>query len=277
MSGVKHGPGYGEATLISDVQAGKADLGWAGTRAFDLVGAPAFGPLHAPMLIDSYALQQELLSGDLVEPMLTSLDGIGLRGIGVLPGPLRRPLANCQLLAPGDWSGARMGYQGGKQIERSLRALGAEPHPVPSGASTLAGLDGIEQHLSAIVGNRYQHQAPYLTGNVVLWPRPYVVFAGRGVTAAHVEILREAAQAAAPAVLEAVRRNEHERLDVACRQGMQVATASAAEVSALRQAFGPVYANLERDESARDAITEIARMRQSLGVPPDAVRCGASE
>jgi TRAP-type C4-dicarboxylate transport system substrate-binding protein len=265
-------PGYGEANLIRDVQAGKADLGWAGSRAFDVVGAPAFGPLHAPMLIDSYALELEVLSGDLVARMLDSLDELGLEGIGVLPGPLRRPLAKRPLLAPGDWSGALMGYQGGEQIERSLRALGAKPRLVPAGGS-IATLDGIEQHVTAIAGNGYQREAPYLTGNVVLWPRPYVVFAGPGVTAAQLDTLREAAQAAIPAVLDAVQRNEQEQLDAGCRRGMQVAIAPPASVSAMRQAFGPVYADLQRDESARRAIAEIERTGQALAAPPDGARC----
>lgn len=265
-------PGYGEANLIRDVQAGKADLGWAGSRAFDVVGDPAFRPLHAPMLIDSYALELEVLSGDLVEPMLKSLDELGLEGVGVLPGPLRRPLAKRPLLAPGDWSGALMGYQGGEQTARSLRVLGARPRLIPSGGS-IAGLDGIEAHVNAITGNGYQREAPYLTGNVVLWPRPLVVFAGRRVAPAQLETLRKAAKEAIPAVLDVVRRNEGEKLDVACRQGMRVATAPATGVSALRRALRPIYADLERDESARRAVAEIERTGLTLGAPPDAAQC----
>src|SRR5829696_3658228 len=49
--------GNAEVNLIADVRAGKADLGWVGTRTFDLVDNRAFGPLHAPMLLDSYALE----------------------------------------------------------------------------------------------------------------------------------------------------------------------------------------------------------------------------
>jgi TRAP-type C4-dicarboxylate transport system substrate-binding protein len=268
-------PGYGEANLIRDVQAGKADLGWAGSRAFDVVGDPAFRPLHAPMLIDSYALELEVLTGDLVEPMLKSLEGLGLRGVGVLPGPLRRPLAKHALLAPGDWSGALLGFSGGEQTARSLRALGARPRLVPSGGS-IAGLDGIEQHVAAIARNGYQREAPHLTGNVVLWPRPLVVFAGSGVTPAQLQTLRHAARESIPAVLDAVRRDEVENLEVACRRGMQIATATPAAVSALREGFRPIYADLERDESARHAIAEIERVGLDLGDPPDTAACEPS-
>jgi TRAP-type transport system periplasmic protein len=268
-------PGYGEANLIRDVQAGEADLGWTGSRAFDVVGNPDFRPLHAPMLIESYALELEVLNGDIVEPMLESLEELGLRGVGVLPGPLRRPLATHPLRAPGDWSDMNMGFSGGEQIARSVRALGARPRLVPSGGS-ITGLDGIEQHVAAIARNGYQRAAPYLTGNVVLWPRPLVVFAGSSVTPDQLGILRRAAREAVPAVLDAVRRDENEHLDVACRQGMQVATAPAAAVSALRQAFAPIYADLERDQSARRAIAEIERVGLDLGAPPDTARCEAN-
>ncbi len=42
------GGGGNEPRVIRDVAAGKADLGWSGTRAFDVVGVTAFQPLHAP-------------------------------------------------------------------------------------------------------------------------------------------------------------------------------------------------------------------------------------
>src|ERR1700754_3568109 len=41
-----------EAGVIRDVAAGKADLGWAGSRAFDDVGVTTLDALHAPLLID---------------------------------------------------------------------------------------------------------------------------------------------------------------------------------------------------------------------------------
>ena len=100
--------GIPEVNLIRDVSAGKADLGWAGTRVFDELGVPAFNPLHAPMLIDSYELEEKVLGDGLVDPMLASLDELELQGIGVLPGPLRRPL--------------------GKHPLRDRRRLGGRPH-----------------------------------------------------------------------------------------------------------------------------------------------------
>jgi hypothetical protein len=57
-------PGY-EAGLIRDVAAGKADLGWAGTRAFASLGVRDFDVLHAPLLIDSYGFERRVLESPL--------------------------------------------------------------------------------------------------------------------------------------------------------------------------------------------------------------------
>src|SRR5512133_1065719 len=53
--------GNAEVNLIRDVSAGKADVGWAGTRVFDELGDTAFNPLHAPLLIDSYEVEEKVL------------------------------------------------------------------------------------------------------------------------------------------------------------------------------------------------------------------------
>ena len=158
--------------MIRDIQAGKADLGWVGGRAFDLVGVPAFGPLHAPMMIDSYALELKVLEDEgVVGPMLESLDQLGLEGVGVLPGPLRRPR-----YGPAAWSprptglGCASATRAANRSRGSLRALGARPRIIVS-SGEFTGLDGVESHVTSIAGNRYNREAPYLTGNVVLWPR----------------------------------------------------------------------------------------------------------
>ena len=269
--------GNAEVNVIRDVKAGKADLGWAGSRAFDLVDDRAFGPLHAPMMIDSYALELKVLQDDgVVRPMLESLDRVGLEGVGVLPGPLRRPLGVRRLAAPQDWSGMRIGHAGGEQIARSLRALGARSRIIVS-SGEFAGFDGVESHITSIAGNQYHHEAPYLTGNVVLWPRPLVLFAGDGVTRAELGVLREAARAAPPDVADALRKLDEERLAVICRQDLKLAFASPRALTRLGQAFRPVYASLERDAATRATLARIEQIASSLGEPSEAVSCGDDE
>src|SRR5215218_1899675 len=182
--------GNPEVNVVRDVSAGKADLGWAATRIFDELGVTAFNPLHAPMLIDSYELEEKVLGDDVVEPILESLGELGLRGVGVLPGPMRRPFGKHPLRALEDWAGASIGSSGGDQVGKALHAIGARRELEYSGEDTRR-IDGLDTHVAAVLPNRYQRSVPYLTGNVVLWARPLVVFAGPDVSAEDVAVLRQ--------------------------------------------------------------------------------------
>ncbi len=263
--------GNSEVNLIRDVSAGKVDLGWAATRIFDELGTPTFNPLHAPMLIDSYELEEKVLSDGLVDPMLESLDELGLRGIGVLPGPLRRPFGKHPLRGLGDWTGARIGSSGGKQVETALRAIGAKRELEYAGGET-DRIDGLDTHIAAVPPNRYHRDVPYLTGNVVLWARPLVLFAGPNVSSEDLAVLRRAAEAALPDTLALSRSMESEALSEICRSALKVVSASTGEVDGLRPAFRPVYDALERDEGASRAVARIRELaREGDGVEP--VQC----
>jgi hypothetical protein len=204
--------------------------------------------------------------------MLESLARLRLEGVGVLPGPLRRPLATRRLVAPSDWSGMRIGHAGGRQIERSLRALGARPRIIVS-SGEFVGLDGVESHVTSIAGNKYHAEAPYLTGNVVLWPRPLVLFAADSVTRAQLAVLRQAADTSATPVVEELRSTEKNRLAVICHQELKVAVASESVLAKLRRAFESVYTQLEGHSETRSALARIERIASSLGEPVEAVSC----
>jgi hypothetical protein len=62
-----------ETGLIGDVRAGKADLGAAGAGAWASVGVTSFRALDAPLLIDSYALQDRVLRSPVIGQMLPGL------------------------------------------------------------------------------------------------------------------------------------------------------------------------------------------------------------
>jgi TRAP-type transport system periplasmic protein len=262
--------GIAEVNLIRDVSAGKADLGWAGTRVFDELGLPDFNPLHAPMLIDSYGLEETVLADGLADPMLESLGDLELQGVGVLPGPLRRPLGKNPLRDPDEWAGDRIGSSGGEQIAAALRALGAT-RVLESPHGTTDGLDGFESHVAAVGDDHYHF--PYLTGNVVLWPRPLVLFAGPDVSSDDLAVLREAARAAISETIAVLRAREREGLSEICPAKLRVVTASAGQVDGLRAAFRPVYDELGRDPAASRAVARIQELARARDSSLDAVRC----
>ncbi|MDQ6778801.1 MAG: TRAP transporter substrate-binding protein DctP [Actinomycetota bacterium] len=265
-----------ETGLINDVRAGKADLGWAGSRAFDSVGVRSFDALHAPLLIDSYALEQRVLQSPLASEMLTPLTPLGLIGLGILPGPMRKPLGVSPLVAPADYRGKTLATSRSPVAELTLRTLGASAKAIGPGAS-IAGLDGIEQQVASIYGNRYDRVGKYLTSNVNLWPRPLVLFINRHILATlnqtQRDALRGAAKSALPATLAQQQHDEKESVAGLCRTGLKFVTASAAELASLRRAVQPVYEHLARNPLTKAAITQIQMIGSAGPSPPDAPSC----
>ena len=262
--GLKGPPDY-EARIIADVRAGKADLGWVGSREF-----PGFDALTAPLLIDSYAFEAEVLRSPVIAPMLHGLEPLGLMPIGVLPGPLRRPAGARPLREPADFEGLRIGSQRGNMAAATLKVLGAVP--VPVGPSQLVrGLDGVESHAGSIAGNGYITEAPFVTGDVALWPRPPVLFAGprAHLTPGQLALLRRAARESMADEIAALRNGDRVANETLCALGARVLVAGARRRAAVRAATRPVYAQLER---THPAVVAIARMRARFTGPPDALR-----
>ena len=120
-------PSY-ERTVVKDVRRGKADLAWVGVRVLDTFGVKSFQALQAPLLIDSYPLQQAVLRSDLPAKMLADLDSIGLAGLSLVANELRHPFATkTQLAAPADYKGKRIRVYASEVQTLTMRALGAKP------------------------------------------------------------------------------------------------------------------------------------------------------
>ena len=269
-----------ETGLINDVRAGKADLGSAGSRAWDSVGVLSLRALHAPLLIDSYAVQERVLQSPLVGEMLAGLEPIGLVGLGVQPGPMRKPLGVSKpLAAPADYAGLTIGVQQSLVADETMRALGARPVWFPA-MGKVDRFDGIEQQTASIEGNRYDTVGKHLTANVNLWPRPLVIFAGKQVfdslSPDQRNALRQAVANVSPAQTATHRRDEQDATGNLCRRGLvEFETASPHDLAALRTAVQPVYDTLARDPQTSKFLAAIAAIGK--GVPAESgPRCRAS-
>jgi TRAP-type C4-dicarboxylate transport system substrate-binding protein len=254
-----------ENGLINDVRRGKADLGASGSRAWDALGIDSLRALATPLLINSYELEQRVLESSLIPPMLAGLSQLGLVGLGVLPGPLQRPLGLTRpLLAPSDYSGLRFGAPQSSIAQVTLRALGATP--VVLAASAPTGLGGVAEHITAIQENRYDEPGSYLSSNVVLWPRPLVVFANdkaiARLTPTQRRILTRALTAEIIPESNAVQSDERYGTGVLCRRHhLRFVTATPVDLRALGRAVQPVYRELDRNAQNRFQIARIEAMR----------------
>jgi TRAP-type C4-dicarboxylate transport system substrate-binding protein len=273
-------PNY-EPGVIKDVRAGKAQLGITVSRAFDLVGIDSFQALQAPFLIDSYALERQVLSSGIPATMLAGLRPYGLVGLGVLPGPLRRPLGfGRPLLAASDYKGARIGTRPSQVTADIFRALGAIPVTQTrsySGVSITRGLNGFEGHAN-LIDSGFAIPGAVLTGNVVFEPRPNVIFMNqrsfgsltlgeRGV------LLRAAVKARSAGIYQG---NDLASVADLCRRGIKVVFASPADLAGLRAAVQPVYRTLDSSPSTKAFIKQIAAMRQASGDSLSTVTCPAA-
>jgi TRAP-type C4-dicarboxylate transport system substrate-binding protein len=261
-----------EQQVVRAVAAGKVDLGWAGTRVFDTMGVPSFQALQAPMLIDSYALEQAVVTSDIPGQMMRGLDKLGVRGFGTLANGLRRPIAVKQpMLGVADWRGMMFGTYRSQGQAKAIRALGATPMevvgPVREQALKDGKLQGFELSLSFYSHLVLAQRAPYVTANVTLWPEMDVLFANPGrlaaLTGQQRGWLQQAAQDTAGRSA-ALADRDAQSLNNTCQSGARFANASEADLAALRKAFVPVYASLEQDRQTKAFIQRIQMLKQSI-------------
>jgi TRAP-type transport system periplasmic protein len=264
-----------EAQVVRAVTGGQVDLGWAGSRVFDTIGVPGFRALSAPMLINSYPLEAAVLKSALPARMLAGLSKVHVTGLAVLGDTLRHPVAvRRPLLAPADWRGLSIGtYRSGVQ-EQAIRVLGASPvvafgpyriHDLATGQ-----IQGFEFDVQ-----RYGHDVPvasarYTTVNVALWPQFDVLFANparlASLTSQQRDWLQQAADDAAKASVALVAGQNGSYVKKACALGARLATATPADLAALRAAFAPIYQALDRDPQTSAFIAQIQQLKRTT--PP---------
>jgi TRAP-type transport system periplasmic protein len=264
-----------EAQVVHAAATGAVDLGWAGSEVFDTLGAPGLRALSAPMLIDSYPLENAVLKTTLPSRMMAGLSRVHVTGLAVLGDGLRHPIAVRRLLlAPADWRGLSIGtYRSGVQ-EQAIRALGATPvvafGPYRTHDLATGTIQGFELDMQRYVHNVPTQSARYVTANVALWPLFDVLFADparlASLTSQQRAWLRQAAQEAAVSSVSLVAGRNGPYIKQACAMGARFATATPADLAALRRSLSVVYRSLGRDPQTRAFIGQIQQLKKST--PP---------
>ena len=251
--------GAEESLVVTDVGAGKADLGWAGTRVFDTLGVDAFRPLHAPFLVSSYAAEAAVVQSQPVQELVHGLQPLGLDGLALLSDQLRMPAgAGGPLLTREDFEGKNMGTWTSKIQAEGLRALGAEATFDQDAA------DAVETSWSTYQGRSQYGAKPYITHNVALWPRSVVIFGNTEKLAdLDAETRGWITEAAAEAVTWSASHAGEEvtgQIAEVCKFGARIATATPAQLRDLRKAVEPVYAALRSDPAQAQTLAHIEKV-----------------
>jgi TRAP-type C4-dicarboxylate transport system substrate-binding protein len=267
----------GEQQVVRDVAAGRYDLGVVGTRVFDTLGVNSFQALTAPMLIDSYPLERAVIGSGIPAQMMRSLDTLHVTGLGVLADGLRKPIAARKpLLGPADWRGLTFAAFRSRETSAAIRALGAAPSdawgtPLDQGLGN-GTIGGFEKNLLIYrLHPDLWKPARYVTANVNLWPQTLAVI---GNPARLARLTSQQRAWLTEAVRDAAARStglidgDAPLLAGLCASGARFADASGADLAALRNAFAPVYAQVEQDPQTRQFIAEISRLKQQT--PPGA-------
>jgi TRAP-type transport system periplasmic protein len=272
-----------EQQVVRDVATDEVDLGWVGTRVFDTMGVQTFQALTAPMLVDSYALENAVIESGITDQMMEGLDDLGVVGLGVLADGLRRPIGvTGPILGPADWRGITFGTLMSNGQAEAIRALGATPAQVFGSereeALERGTIDGFELSMWLYSNPKWPPIAPHVTANVNLWPQMDVLLANaarlEALTAEQRAWLEEAVRDAA-ARSATLANKDVQAVEAACGSGARFAEASAADLAALEAAFAPVYANLERHPDTKAFIERIQEHKDStppgpgLAIPSD--------
>jgi TRAP-type C4-dicarboxylate transport system substrate-binding protein len=258
-----------ETKVVNSVATGKFDLGFVGTHVFESMGVDSLRALTAPMLIDSYALEDAVIESGITHQMLDGLDGVGVTGLAILGGALRKPVSvEKPLLGPADWQGITFGIFRSEGQEQAIRAL-ATPLQVIGDARDTAlqdgTIDGFESSLLAYQLNGQAEAAPYVTTNVSLWPQTVVANpdAVADLSADQRAWVQQAADAAADRSASLVDTDARSLKD-ACEGGARFTEASETDLTALEATFAPAYAALGQDSETNAYIEQIQELKQSV-------------
>ena len=277
-----------ETELIKGIASGELDGGQVPTRAFAGAGVHGLEAFEAPMVITSFAAQRALIADGVTTQALSALDGSGMVGLGMTVGALRRPFAaKAALAGPEDWKGVKFRTFHSAIEAEAVTALGATP--VPVGLSwvdeVVSGrLRGAENHLAQYQEAGWGKEAGNVTGNVVLWPKMFVLTMNRAkfdaLSDQQRNWIRQAADLGVKASVDALYDESNIAADL-CTRGVRFKDASPAQLLALRTKLAPVLDRLAADPSSAALLAAIKAHVQDDVAPElltvdDRCRRGAS-
>jgi TRAP-type C4-dicarboxylate transport system substrate-binding protein len=265
-----------EQQIVRAVAAGEFDLGYVGTQGFEALGPKNFVALTAPMLIDSYALEDAVIESGVTDQMLEGLEDVGVTGLEILSGALRKPVTvEGPVLGPDDWRGITFGTFNSEAQAEAVRALAATPMKVVGDSRDRAlekgTIDGFESSLLAYRLNDQEQAAPYVAANVNLWPQTLAVVGNPDAIADLSDEQRTWLQQATDDAAErstALVDTDATYLEGSCDAGARFALASEADLAGLHEAFAPVYAALGQDAETKTFIERIQELKESMPSAP---------
>jgi TRAP-type transport system periplasmic protein len=264
-----------EKDAVEQARQGTVDLAFVPVRAWSGLDVHSFDALIAPLVVDSHALEREVLASELPSQMLDGVAPLGLTGLGILPGPMRKPVGVSRaLLVPADYQDAGIGISDSAIAVKFLGALGATATPSSFFGQPIASYDGIEQQVTSVEGNGYDEVATSIAANVNLWPRPISVVANTDaiepLTDEQRDALQEAARESLDDSIRQLEGSEQEAVSILCRRGrVRFDRADETTLGQLHAAAEPVISELSQDAETAAVLADIAALRTKASLVAD--------
>jgi TRAP-type C4-dicarboxylate transport system substrate-binding protein len=268
----------GDVPLLQDVRGGTVEMASVSSAIWGTQGVTCFDALQALGLITRYDLEREVITGPIGESMLACTDAVGLKGLAIHEGGLRKPLGGKKALnAPADFNGQAIRTPESTVLETGIRGLGADPTaiPLPDVYAALRDgtVDGAEANLGLIQTQKWYEVSKFITANVNLWPFPTVLVMNQdafdALSSEQQTTITEAA-ADVPGFSLDFLTQPSELPQTLCDEGMKFSIASDQDLAALGTASEQVIAELSKDATTKDYIDQIQAIKDGLGAPPAA-------
>lgn len=270
-------PNYpgGDVPLLQDVRDGAVQMASVSSAVWATQGVTSFDALQALGLITRYDLAREVLSGPIAQEMLAGTDAVGLKGLAIHEGGLRKPVgAKVQLTSPASFEGLSIRTPESKVLETGIRALGADATSIPVGEMYSAlrdgTVDGVEANLGLVQTLQLYEVAKYVTMNVNLWPFPTVLVMNQsqfdGLTPDQQTTITEVAKEI-PGFSIDILTAPSELPKTLCEEGMRFSMASDAQLAQFEKASQAAIATLSKNADTKAFIDQIIELRDGLDAP----------
>lgn len=274
---------YWDQKVARMVTSGDLDMGMIPARAWDTEGVSTLQALHAPLLVDSNALVDAVVTDGVAQEMLAGLDKVGVTGLVLLPESLRHPFSFGEpVLTPDDLGGRAIRAPRSDLSYAVLKAYGAEPTEAAGpgtdfGASVADG--SIVAAESSYDAAQHLPRRAVGTANVTLYPKVESLVVKSSVladlSADQRDALTVAAEKTRTWAIEEM-PTDAEAAKEFCAAGFQSVLAPPDSLEAWKKAARPVYSQLEKDPATAQMIAAITKLKESVTVDDDErpVACG---
>ncbi len=213
--------------------------------------------------------------------MLTGTEAVGLKGLAIHEGGMRKPLgAKKPLTSPDAFKGLTIRTPESAVLEAGIRALGADATSIPVGEIYSAlrdgTVDGMEANLGLVQTFKLYEVAKYVTMNVNFWPFPTVLVMNQsafdGLSADQQKIITEAASGI-PAFSIDILTAPSELPQTLCDEGVRFALANEAQQAQFAKASEAAITRCPRTRRPRALSTRSSRCARAWAIRPHRLPC----